>query len=209
MKVFDTDTGNAIDSLLQPRPNNCQGTQNNNCGRTYGVSWSPDGSRIAQAYGTNDEGLYIWFADLDPDNDGWNTSDQGDGRSDAFPDDGTQWNDTDNDGYGDNPLPASQGDACPNTYGTSFQDRFGCPDGDGDGYSNDGDVFPYDGDQWADSDNDGHGDNYYYDVQQFTELHINQRGDAFPMNPTQWNDTDGDGWGDNYDNASWTAIRPS
>ena len=209
MKVFDTDTGNAIDSLLQPRPNNCQGTQNNNCGRTYGVSWSPDGSRIAQAYGTNDEGLYIWFADLDPDNDGWNTSDQGDGRSDAFPDDGTQWNDTDNDGYGDNPLPASQGDACPNTYGTSFQDRFGCPDGDGDGYSNDGDVFPNDGDQWADSDNDGHGDNYYYDVQQFTELHINQRGDAFPMNPTQWNDTDGDGWGDNYDNASWTDIRPS
>ena len=96
-----------------------------------------------------------------------------------------------------------------NTYGTSFQDRFGCPDGDGDGYSNDGDVFPNDGDQWADSDNDGHGDNYYYDVQQFTELHINQRGDAFPMNPTQWNDTDGDGWGDNYDNASWTAIRPS
>ena len=209
MRVFDTDTGNAIDSLLQPRPNNCQGTQGNNCGRTYGVSWSPDGSRIAQAYGTNDEGLYIWFADLDPDNDGWNTSDQGDGRSDAFPDDGTQWNDTDNDGYGDNPLPASQGDACPNTYGTSFQDRFGCPDGDGDGYSNDGDVFPNDGDQWADSDNDGHGDNYYYDVQQFTELHINQRGDAFPMNPTQWNDTDGDGWGDNYDNASWTAIRPS
>ena len=118
-------------------------------------------------------------------------------------------NDTDSDGYGDNPLPASQGDACPNTYGTSFQDRFGCPDGDGDGYSNDGDVFPNDGDQWADSDNDGHGDNYYYDVQQFTELHINQRGDAFPMNPTQWNDTDGDGWGDNYDNASWTAIRPS
>ena len=208
MKIFDVDTGNAIDTLLQPRPNNCQGTQNNNCGRTYGVSWAPDGSRIAQAFGTNDEGFYIWFADLDPDNDGWNTSDQGDGRSDAFPDDGTQWNDTDNDGYGDNPLPAFRGDACPNTYGTSYQDRFGCPDGDSDGYSNEGDVFPTDHEQWADSDSDGHGDNYYYDVQPFTELHINQRGDAFPMNPTQWNDTDGDGWGDNYDNASWTSIRP-
>ena len=208
MRVFEVSTGNSIDTLLQPRPNNCQGTQNNNCGRTYGVSWDPDGSRIAQAFGTNDEGLYIWFADLDPDNDGWNTSDQGDGKTDAFPDEGTQWQDSDSDGYGDNPLPAFQGDACPNTYGTSFQDRFGCPDGDGDGYSNDGDVFPTDKDQWADSDSDGRGDNYYYDVQQFTELHINQRGDAFPMNPTQWNDTDGDGWGDNYDNASWTAIRP-
>ncbi len=208
MKVFEVSTGNSIDNLLQPRPNNCQGTQNNNCGRTYGVSWDPDGSRIVQAFGTNDEGLYIWFADLDPDNDGWNTSDQGDGKSDAFPDEGTQWKDSDSDGYGDNPLPAFQGDACPNTYGTSYQDRFGCPDGDGDGYSNEGDVFPTDKDQWADSDSDGRGDNYYYDVQQFTELHINQRGDAFPMNPTQWNDTDGDGWGDNYDNASWTAIRP-
>ena len=99
MRVFEVTTGNSIDTLLQPRPNNCQGVQNNNCGRTYGVSWDPDGSRIAQAYGTNDEGLYIWFADLDPDNDGWNTSDQGDGKSDAFPDDGTQWQDSDNDGY--------------------------------------------------------------------------------------------------------------
>lgn len=208
MRVFEVSSGNAIDTLSQPRPNNCQGTQNNNCGRTYGVSWAPDGSRIVQAYGTNDEGLYIWFADLDPDNDGWNTSDQGDGKTDAFPDQGTQWNDTDSDGYGDNPLPAFQGDACPTTYGTSYQDRFGCPDGDSDGYSNEGDAFPNDRDQWADSDSDGHGDNYYYDVQQFTELHINQRGDAFPMNPSQWNDTDGDGWGDNYDNLSWTAIRP-
>ena len=165
-------------------------------------------SRIAQAFGKDDEGVYLWFADLDPDGDGWNSSDQGDGKVDAFPDEGTQWQDSDNDGYGDNPLPAFQGDACPNTYGTSFQDRFGCPDGDGDGYSNEGDTFPSDVTQWADSDSDGYGDNYYYDVQQFTELHINQRGDAFPMNPTQWNDTDGDGWGDNYDNASWTAIRP-
>ena len=172
MKVFEVSTGNSIDTLSQPRPNNCQGTQNNNCGRTYGVSWDPDGSRIVQAYGTRDEGLYIWFADLDPDNDGWNTSDQGDGKTDAFPDDGTQWQDTDNDGYGDNPLPASQGDACPNTIRQSFQDRFGCPDGDGDGYSNDGDVFPTDVTQWADSDSDGIGDNYYYDVQQLTELHM-------------------------------------
>ena len=211
MKVFDVDNWNLIDTLAQPRPNNCNDWPND-CGITRGISWDPDGSRIAQAFTEDDEGFYIWFADLDPDDDGWNTSDQGDGRSDDFPDENTQWNDTDNDGYGDNPLPAYQGDACPNTYGTSYQDRFGCPDGDSDGYSNEGDEFENDHTQWVDSDNDGIGDNNYpgihYQVHEFTELRYDQTGDAFPMNPTQWNDTDADGWGDNYDNASWTAKRP-
>ena len=208
-RIYDVTTGNSVDNIAQARPGNCQSGNGNNCGQSNGLSWSPDGSRIAQAFGRNNEGFYIWFADLDPDNDGWNTSDQGDGKSDAFPDDGTQWNDTDNDGYGDNPLPANQGDACPTKTGTSWQDRFGCPDGDGDGYSDEGDVFPTDYTQWADSDNDGYGDNYYHDVEPFTEYHTNQEGDAFPMNPTQWNDTDGDGFGDNYNDSSWTAIRPT
>ncbi len=208
-KVFDVDTGNGVDNIVQPRPNNCQGTQGNNCGRTYGLSWAPSGMRIAQAFGTHDEGFYLWFADLDPDDDGWNTSDQGDGRSDEFPDEGTQWNDSDSDGYGDNPLPAFKGDACPNTWGNSWQDRFGCPDGDGDGYSNDGDIYPVDPLQWADSDGDGKGDNYYYDLQPFTELHLNQTGDAFPMDASQWNDTDGDNWGDNFADSSWVADRPA
>ena len=208
-RIYDVTTGNSVDNIAQARPGNCQSGNGNNCGQSNGLSWSPDGSRIAQAFGRNNEGFYIWFADLDPDNDGWNTSDQGDGKSDAFPDEGTQWNDTDNDGYGDNPLPANQGDACPTKAGTSWQDRFGCPDGDGDGYSDEGDVFPTDYTQWADSDADGYGDNYYHDVEPFTEWHTNQEGDAFPMNPTQWNDTDGDGWGDNYNDSSWTAIRPT
>ena len=65
-------------------------------------------ARIAQAFGKDDEGVYLWFADLDPDSDGWNSSDQGDGKVDAFPDEGTQWQDSDNDGYGDNPLPHSK-----------------------------------------------------------------------------------------------------
>jgi WD40 repeat protein len=207
-RIYDVSTGNQVDLLAQARPGNCQSGNGNNCGQSNDLSWSPDGSRVAQAFGRNNEGFYIWFADLDPDNDGWNTSDQGDGRSDAFPDEPTQWNDTDNDGFGDNPLPAHKGDDCPNTPGTSWQDRFGCPDVDTDGYSDDGDAFPNDVTQWADSDSDGYGDNYYYDVEDFTEWHTNQLGDAFPMNPTQWNDTDGDGYGDNYDNASWTAIRP-
>ena len=205
-RIYDVATGNVVDELAQPRPGNCN--SGNGCGTTNGLSWSPDGSRVAQVFARNNEGLYIWFADLDPDSDGWNTSDQGDGRSDSFPDDGSQWNDSDNDGYGDNPLPANQGDACPTTYGTSTKDRFGCPDGDGDGHSGDGDVFPSDNSQWADSDSDGYGDNYYHDIQPVTEWHINQMGDAFPNNPTQWNDTDGDGRGDNYHESSWTAIRP-
>ena len=207
-RIYEVSTGNSVDNIVQPRPGNCNSGNNNNCGENNGLSWSPDGSRIAQAFGRNDEGFYIWFADLDPDNDGWNTSDQGDGRTDAFPDDGTQWNDTDGDGYGDNPLPATTGDECPSIYGTSYQDRFGCVDADGDGYSDAGDTFPQDGTQWADSDSDGYGDNYYFDVQPLTELHLNQRGDAFPMNPSQWNDTDGDGWGDNYNDASWDSVRP-
>ena len=70
----------------------------------------------------------------------------GDGRSDpelswTFIDGGdefrlesTQWSDSDDDGYGDN-IDGFQGDACPTVYGLSFEDRFGCPDTDRDGYS--------------------------------------------------------------------------
>ena len=48
--------------------------------------------------------------------------------------DSTQWNDTDGDGYGDNPAGAAP-DACVNTYGTSWQNgTYGCPDGDQDGW---------------------------------------------------------------------------
>ena len=66
--------------------------------------------KLVTAYGRNDEGIHYWIADIDEDNDGYNTSDQGDGIVDAFPTDGTQWNDTDGDGYGDNPAPALQPD---------------------------------------------------------------------------------------------------
>ena len=45
---------------------------------------SPDNTRIVTAHGENDEGVYYWFADIDEDNDGYNTTDQGDGIIDAF-----------------------------------------------------------------------------------------------------------------------------
>ena len=206
--IFDVASGQSIDSFSQPRPGGCTSTGNgNNCGQNNGVSWSPTGMNIAQAFGRNDEGFYIWFANIDPDQDGWNTTDQGDGKVDQFPDEPTQWNDTDNDGFGDNPEPAFQPDACILTWGNSTEDRFGCPDADGDGWSDEGDLWPSDPEQWADMDMDGYGDNYLYDVDN-QQYHINQRGDAFPNDPTQWNDTDGDGYGDNFANNSWLNIRP-
>jgi hypothetical protein len=201
-KTYDT-TATIVDTLSAPRPGGCTSSGGgNSCGSIYGLDWHPNGMYIISAHGRNNEGIYHWTVDPDIDDDGVLNQD------DAFPEEATQWDDSDNDGYGDNPLPAYQGDDCPNTYGTSSQDRFGCPDGDGDGYSNEGDVFPLDHTQWADSDNDGYGDNAFYDIEDVTELRLNQTGDALPMNPTQWNDTDGDGWGDNYANQEWDSYRP-
>ena len=46
----------------------------------------------------------------------------------------TQWNDTDSDGFGDN-LYGFQGDSCVFDAGSSFENKFGCPDQDLDGWS--------------------------------------------------------------------------
>ena len=205
VKIHTSDSGQLVDFFGAPAPNGCGG---NNCGQVNGLTWSSDGTKIVTSYGRDDEGIHYWIADLDEDNDGYNSSDQGDGVVDAFPYDGSQWNDTDGDGYGDNPAPATNPDACLNQFGTSTQDRFGCPDTDGDGWSDAGDWAPNDAEQWADSDGDGYGDQYYYEVISVV-FHTNQRGDAFPNNPTQWNDSDSDGWGDNYNDESWDVNRSS
>ena len=206
-RVYESNTGNQVDSFSGPRPGGCSSGNNNQCGVMYGIAWSPDSTHIV-ANGRNDEGIYFWFADIDEDNDGYNTTDQGDGVVDAFPSDGTQWDDTDGDGYGDNPAPANEPDECITTPGTSTEDRYGCPDADGDGWSDAGDWAPNDSTQWVDADEDGYGDNYLFELDEY-QLHVNQAGDAFPNDPTQWNDTDGDGYGDNYDNASWDTYRPA
>jgi hypothetical protein len=114
----------------------------------------------------------------DEDNDGVVDSE------DAFPNDLTQWDDTDNDGYGDNASGVDP-DECPSLFGESYIDRYGCIDSDSDGYSDDGDDFPMEISQWSDSDGDGFGDNS-------TGL----EPDAFPDDSTQWEDQDGDGYGD-------------
>jgi hypothetical protein len=219
--VFDVSSGAFVDRVTaRPAGDACSGqnTGSNVCGRMYGLSWHPNGMQIVSVMGEDNEGVYYWTSDPDPDLDGWNSTDQGDGRVDAFPDDGTQWNDSDGDAFGDNPAPALRPDACVDVAGNSTSDRFGCPDADGDGYSDpdvgwgvdDGaDLWPEDPEQWEDIDGDGRGDNYLYGVQQGSMLRIDQRGDEFPNDATQWNDTDGDGWGDNWGNATWTQDRPS
>jgi hypothetical protein len=165
---------------------------------------------------------------IDSDLDGWSDADPSgqnssapwpahpEGSADAFPFEISQWNDTDADGYGDNWADwtinstrenwsigqwidnASRPDSCPFITGYSNEDRFGCPDGDDDGWSdgdgnwtnaNGADAFPTIPSQWSDVDGDGWGDNQTLGAEKI---------DDFIDNPTQWRDGDGDGWGDNH-----------
>jgi hypothetical protein len=80
-------------------------------------------------------------------------------------------------------------DDCPNQAGTSTVDLIGCPDTDGDGYSDTGDAFPNNAGEWMDSDGDGVGDN----------------SDVFPTDVTESMDSDGDGVGDNSDAFPYDA----
>ena len=115
----------------------------------------------------------------DRDGDGW--SDQGD----DFPDESTQWADEDIDGFGDNPAPAIDPDACPAYFGHSYLDRFGCIDSDRDGYSDPDPTAIWSTDPWT----------------------IADGADAFPYENTQWHDTDDDSFGDNWADPSWNATR--
>lgn len=106
-------------------------------------------------------------------------------------------------------------DDCQEVAGTSNHDANGCPDDDGDGYSNTGDAFPNDANEWNDSDGDGVGDNADAFPNDATETidtdgdGVGDNSDAFPMNAFEQFDSDGDGVGDNGDafpnNASETT----
>jgi len=151
----------------------------------------PDG--CPSLYGDSSRG-YLFGC---PDSDGDRWADQ----IDDFVNDLSQWNDSDGDGFGDS-LVGFQGDACPTTIGTSTQDRFGCLDADGDGWSDDGDLFSNNPTQWADRDGDGYGDNQ-------SETAI--MSDEFPADGTQWEDADGDDHGDNPygTQGDWFPYDPS
>lgn len=77
---------------------------------------------------------------------------------DEFPWDPTQHDDVDSDGYGSSPA-GWLGDDCPYYWGDSSEDKRGCPDQDGDGWSDLGDAFWREPTQWEDIDGDGRGDN--------------------------------------------------
>ncbi len=165
---------------------------------------------------------------LDSDGDGYGDNQSTNANNpDAFPSEPTQWNDTDGDGYGDNPV-GNNSDAFPNNPAQQT-------DSDGDGWGDnrlgiDGDKFPDDGTQWADSDGDGYGDNQELGATT-PDACVDQSGsstedrlgcqdtdgdgwsdpgngneaapigtaDAFYLEPTQYGDEDGDGYGDNMD----------
>jgi hypothetical protein len=140
----------------------------------------------------------------DQDGDGWYN------LQDAFPNDATQWEDRDGDGYGDN-ASGVDADACPDVAGTSSADRLGCTDTDGDGYSdpemgwtpfeNNADAFVDDPTQWFDQDNDQFGDNPAGTTPdecptEFGKSTIDRQGCI---------DSDGDGYSDA--DAGWTVEQ--
>tara|TARA_A100001388_G_C28755128_1_gene494519 strand:- start:343 stop:1965 length:1623 start_codon:yes stop_codon:yes gene_type:complete len=156
---------------------------------------------------------------LDSDGDGWSDPDtywRVLSGADAFPDDASQYADSDYDGFGDN-IEGLQGDSCPSISGTSTIDVFGCLDSDGDGWSDSNDAFPEDATQYIDTDMDGYGDNiegFQFDscpqtfgnstTPRFGCLDNDGDGwdndaDAFIDDSSEWLDSDGDGVGDNSD----------
>jgi len=172
---------------------NSDGNNGDQCPGLYGDSTPPeirgcpdtDNDGVADPFDAFPEDFY---QQTDGDNDGFGDN-QAVPNGDAFPHDSTQWQDSDGDGYGDN-ANGYAADDCPGEHGTSKRDRVGCPDFDGDGYSNLVDPFANDPTQWADSDGDGYGDNQ-----------DGNNPDAFPDDPSQWEDSD--------DNARDEAIGGS
>jgi len=179
------------------------------------------------SYGTS---LYDRIGCIDRDDDGYSDADSNwtlnDG-ADAFPNLISQSRDSDGDGYGDNPT-GFDGDACPLEAGNSSRDSLGCPDSDGDGWSNSADAFPDDFLYYLDTDGDGFEDELIDDCvgQNGTSNQGDYLGcidsdgdgwadqiDSFPNEYTQWSDYDGDGFGDNYllafdqeRNSDWPGI---
>ena len=87
-------------------------------------------------------------------------------------------------------------------------------DSDGDGYSDDVDVFDSNPREWSDSDGDGLGDNQDDCPMEYGDSTTDRIGcqdrdsdgysdqnDSFPLDPTEWLDSDEDGWGDNQDDC--------
>ena len=148
--------------------------------------WADNGAFYSEGdkYSTN------WKQSLDSDGDGYgnnhgpdccDTSNDNFAPPDSFPYNRYQWVDSDGDGYGDNYSHFASGDQCVTVAGTSWRDRNGCLDSDGDGTSDPSDVGGK------------------------SEWNISHGADMWINDPTQWKDSDGDGFGDN---ASDNATKP-
>jgi len=167
--------------------------ETDDCVSTSGTSWfdrqgcednDQDGwSTKTGSMTTGDSFILNWKQSLDSDGDGYGDNNGPDCCSvpldpnnipDAFPGNPLQYRDTDGDGWGDNTADLVTGDQCVYDYGTSWRDRRGCPDQDGDGASDPRppEDFPY---NWS----------------------VEEGADMWPQDPTQWADSDGDGYGDN------------
>jgi hypothetical protein len=182
-EAFPSDATQWNDTDYDGYGDNLGGTRGDNCPTEYGTS-------------TRNNTLGC----PDRDFDGWADN------QDVFVNESSQWSDSDGDGYGDE-LIGFQGDACPTTLGNSTEDKFGCPDTDGDGWSDDGDDLPTEPTQWTDRDGDGYGDNttgtegdwFPEDSTRWQDTDrdgVADEDDEFINDATQWNDTDGDGYGD-------------
>jgi hypothetical protein len=168
------------------------------------------------------------WSDIDSDGmgDNWANSKESINRSarglgqlvvDAYLPDPSPW-DYDNDGFEDANLvdvgAVGPYDDCQFSFGTSYEDKYGCSDADRDGWSDDGDSHPGDATQYRDRDGDGYGDNLSginpdYFPDDSTQNADSDRdghgdnpdgvdGDKFPYDSTQWADSDGDGYGDHH-----------
>ncbi len=207
--AFEDDASQHTDSDGDGYGDNTTGTNGDGCPSVLGNSTNP------------------MFGCIDADGDGWADTD------DVLPNDDSQWNDTDGDGYGDNAT-GTEADDCPGTSGASDQNgTFGCPDSDSDGWADTDDAFADEATQHADSDGDGFGDNAAgvngddcpaaggnssVDRQGCIDNDGDGRSDpdagwttgdgadALPNEPTQWADADGDGYGDNAGGSEGDAC---
>ncbi len=122
---------------------------------SFGLTWADvnrDGTADMMVFSTNGPNrLYLSTSDKD--------SDFLSDTIDDFQLDPTQESDKDGDGYGDNTM-GRLFDNCDGVPGTSWRDRRGCSDMDGDGQSDLQDAFMNQITQWMDTDGDGLGDNW-------------------------------------------------
>lgn len=124
---------------------------------------------------------------------------------DAFPDDHSEWLDSDKDGVGDVADPDDDNDGVVDDDDPFPLNPLEWADRDDDGVGDNTDAFPDDPKEYQDTDGDGVGDNgdrFPADPRESADADgdgVGDNGDAFPDDPGEFKDTDGDGIGDNGD----------